>query len=188
MVFSPVCALIPDLGPRLPWGGAQVPPRALLPAAAASALWLGVCVSTSAAGRGAQPCPVRQRHLLPSSGLAAVALAQSPWKGPSHIPVWRRAWCFELGHLRGAASSLPACAPWSLWLGGSLSHRSSDREMGSVWPGMFAACRHVASPAAREQMVPSVMFALGSISSRGLGEDRLRAPSRALTAKPGQSA
>lgn len=60
--------------------------------------------------------------------------------------------------------------------------------MGLVWLGMFALCCQVASPAAHEQMVPSVTFALGSISSGRLGEDRLRTPSHALTAKPGQSA
>lgn len=151
-----------------------------------------VSVSTIAAGGGAQPCSQWQSCLLPSSGLTVVA-PQSPWKGLSCVPcpsacVWRQAWCSELGHLRGAVSNLPACAPLSLQLGGSLSHHSSKGETGSVWPGMFALCCQVASPTAHEQMVPSAMFALGSVSSGGSGEEQLYAPSHALAAKPGQSA
>lgn len=56
------------------------------------------------------------------------------------------------------------CASGSLWLGSSLSHCGSDTETGSLWPGVFALCHHVACLSAHKQMVPSAMFALGSIS------------------------
>lgn len=148
----------------------------------------GVSVSASAAGSGAQPCLLQRGPLLPSSGLAVAARAQSPWKELScvpcpSVPVWRRAWVLWAGP--SVRSSIqPTAAPIQSVLSSSVVHCPI-----AVWMGKQGRSGHqVASPTAREQMVPSATFALGNISSGGLGEDQLRAPSHALTAKPVQSA
>lgn len=97
MVGSSVCALMPDMGHDLPRRGAQVPPRVLLTAAAASMLLLEVSVSTSAL------CSVAglfADQLWPwGSGTSTEPLEGAEPHSMPPVRGWSWAWCFELGHL-----------------------------------------------------------------------------------------